>query len=373
MLQSGTLLVGLLITFLFLLSCGSKKDKPEEKEPQPVMDITDEANRYVDSIMATMSVENKLGQCLMPAIYSRTDASTLKLYTKYIEEYHVGGIVLMQGTEAAAHELAEIGKSAPIPLFVAIDAEWGLGMRLKDGSIYPKNGNIPADTEEAGMFDYGREIAKECREIGINMVLGPVVDVSSGPRSVMGKRSFGTDPELVSNFGIAYSQGLEAGGVISVAKHFPGHGSAFNDSHQGVARVDKTLSAMDTTDLRPFRDYINSGLSGIMAGHIQAKAIDLNGTPATVSMDMLTSLLRQEMGYNGLILTDAFDMGAAKGLTAVDALQAGADIVLCPRNMDKEYQILMQSLEDGTLELKTVNDRCRRILFIKYLFGILGH
>ena len=203
------------------------------------------------------------------------------------------------------------------------------------------------------------------------MVLGPVVDITSVTRGVIGKRSFGDNPSRVSDFGVAYAKGLESGGVISVAKHFPGHGSTIIDSHKGVAKVKRGISAMDSIDLKPFKDYINLGLTGIMAGHIQSLALDPDGKAATVSMDMLTSLLREEMGFKGLVLTDAFDMGGAKGYSAIEALQAGADLILSPSNIKNEYNNLLEAVNNGKLDMKIVNDRCKRILFYKYLFHIL--
>lgn len=315
-----------------------------------------------------MTIEEKVGQCLMPALYSQADIYTENLLKQYIEDYHIGGIVLMQGNRESVKALASIAGISKIPMFIAIDAEWGLGMRLEDATIFPINGNLPSLMDETEVYDYGREIAVESRDLGINMVLGPVIDVVSGNKGIIGKRSFGDDPETVSQFGIAYAKGLESGGVISVAKHFPGHGNAINDSHLHTAKTDKDILALDSVDLKPFRDYINLGLSGIMAGHIQAKALDPGGAAASVSMDMLTSLLREEMGFKGLILTDAFDMGGAKGFSSVDAIKAGADLILCPKNLKKEYNYILQSVKDGVLNEEILTDRCRDILFTKLRF-----
>ena len=365
----------LLCLVIFMNSChpgGERKEGGNEIDsiPEPY-DITEAARLYADSVLKTMTVEEKVGQCLMPPIYAREDSSTLRLYKKYMEDYHVGGVVLMKGDKHAARNIAEIGKEAKVPLFVAMDAEWGLGMRLSDGETYPKNGNFPKDLEDSELFDYGREVARESRETGINMILGPVVDITSNPRSVIGSRSFGNDPGLVSDYAVAYAKGLESGGVVSVAKHFPGHGGAFNDSHAGVAKIYKGITALDSVDLKPFREYINAGLNGVMAGHIQSLALDPDGTPASVSIDMLSSLLREEMGFKGLILTDSFTMGGAHGFSTAEALNAGADIVLCPPEIEKEYKKMIENIQDGSQDIDVINDRCRRILFTKFLFGLI--
>ena len=335
-------------------------------------DITREADLYADSLLTSLTLEQRIGQCLMPALNALDNEATIHLYKKYIEDYHIGGIVLLKGNLQGAKLFAEIGRESKVPLFIAIDAEWGLGMRLEDAPIYPKNGQFSSQTEDSVLYDYGNRIAQDCREAGINMVLGPVIDISTAEGNIIGQRSFGSDPQRVSELGIAYAKGLESGNVISVAKHFPGHGSSFNDSHKETAVIPNGISVMDSLELKPFRDYVNTGLSGVMAGHIQSFALDPDGKPASVSMDILTYLLRDEMGFKGLILTDAFDMGGIKGYTAADAIKAGADIVLCPSDLSKEFNDILQKIRTGYLPLDIINERCHRILFQKYLIHIDG-
>ena len=367
--------LGFVLILIITWGCNNKKvtvqPQMEEVVIETPTDLTLQALDYADSVIISMTLEERVGQCLMPSISSRNDSSTISILRKYIKDYHVGGIVLMKGGLQDAAVLSEIAHKARVPLFVAIDAEWGLGMRLDSAPVYIKNGKIDKAMGENSIYDYGQQIAKECREIGINIVLGPVVDISSAREGVMANRSFGSDPDLVSAFGIAYAKGLESGGIMSVAKHFPGHGSVMEDSHVKVARLNKNIAGLDSTDLKPFKDYIEEGLSGIMAGHIQAPALDPGGSVATVSMDMLTSLLREEMGFKGLIFTDAFDMGGAKGLSVSDALKAGADIILCPSDLEKDYSGIMEDVRNGNLPLSIIDSHCRRILFYKYLFSVI--
>ncbi|MCH5241179.1 MAG: glycoside hydrolase family 3 protein [Muribaculaceae bacterium] len=363
-----------LVLCFILCSCQKKQEKEESHPSEEIVILNDRTRlckELADSLLTTLTLEERAGQCFMPSVFANTEPATIELYKKYIEDYHVGGIVLLKGTISSAKELANIGHESKIPLFIAIDAEWGLGMRLEDAPVYPKNGNIGKDSEDTELFDYGLRIAEECREVGINMVLGPVVDITAYNGGVIGKRSFGNNPKIVSDYGVAYAKGLESGGVISVAKHFPGHGSTIIDTHKGVARVKRDITALDSIDLKPFKDYINVGLTGVMAGHIQSLALDPDGNAATVSMDILTSLLRDEMGFKGLVLTDAFDMGGAKGFSAEEALKAGADIILSPENMEKEYRNLLDKVKTGQFDLQILNDRCRRILFYKYLFNLI--
>ena len=365
-----------LIFAIFFFSCSSRVAQREETiqdsipEQESVYDYTESAAMFADSVLNSLTLEEKIGACLMPSFYAESDEYTLKVIRRMIEENHIGGIVLMKGDVASALQIAEMASEAKIPLFVSIDAEWGLAMRLKDAPGFPRNGRIREDADETLMYDYGREVANECREIGINMVLGPVVDISGVYRNIIGNRSFGPDPVRVAELGVAYAKGLESGGVVSVAKHFPGHGSSVVDSHKAVANVYKTISDLDTLDFYPFREYINSGLSGIMAGHIKVPSLTPTGEPATVSYEILSGLLREEMGFKGIVLTDAFNMGGAKGFSAAQALIAGADLVLCPQNIRSAIREIMDRVENGDIEVSLIDDRCRRILFTKALFGL---
>lgn len=340
-------------------------------DDNPGYDITSHAEIVADSILISMTLEERVGQCLMPALYASSDKLNLQTFRQWIDDYHIGGVMLMNGNLFSAKEIAEVASKTFPPLFVAIDAEWGLGMRLEDAPVYPKNGKISKEEEESHLYDYGREIAEEARKTGINMILGPVLDVVGPGKNIIGSRSFGENVDIVSNFGVAYSKGLESGKVISIAKHFPGHGHAINDSHVTAAKSLQDISAMDSIDLRPFRDYINAGLSGVMAGHIQAQALDPSGKVASASEDIMKSLLREEMGFKGLIITDALNMGGARGFSAADALKAGADLILCPVNVKEEFQDILECIDNGSLKISDINERCKRILFFKYLFGII--
>ena len=366
-------------TFLILFivgmnACGHKgNNSPGEKDETNSgslisRDITRRALEYADSMLTLLTLEERVGQCLMPSIPSISDSANISLLKRFIKDFHVGGIVLLKGNLKSAEILSRVGRESLVPLFIAIDAEWGLGMRLDDAPVYPKNGHLSPQLEEPALYDYGRHIAEECRSVGINMVLGPVIDVLSAKGSVIGNRAFGSDPSKVAQFGIAYAKGLESGGVISVAKHFPGHGSLIQDSHKGVAELNKQITELDTTDLKPFKEFISSGLSGIMAGHISAKALDPSGIPASISEDILTRLLREEMGFKGLILTDAFDMGGAATLEETDALEAGADIILCPQDIEKAFYIILEKASNNHAFSEILNNRCKQILFYKSLF-----
>lgn len=332
-------------------------------------DITVKAWEYADSLLSCMTLEQKAGQCVMPSILTSTDAATIDKMRRYMADLHVGGVVLLRGNLKSALTLAKLGASSSVPLFMAIDAEWGLGMRLEDAPLFPRNGDIAKDAGEQLLYDYGYEVARECRRIGVNMVLGPVVDVVENPDGVIGSRSFGGDPRLVADLGVAYACGVEAGGVISVAKHFPGHGSPFADSHLSLPVIERSLQMLDSIDLYPFRNYIDAGLSGVMVGHLAVPAIDPNSLPAAVSPVVIKTLLRNELGFRGLVITDALNMAGVRGFGAADALAAGADMVVGPADTSAEIAGIISEIKNGRWALQELDDRVRRILFYKYMIN----
>ena len=354
----------------------AQNDKEERQEAleldsvQAEHDIGADARAWADSIMDAMTVEEMAGQLIMPAVYSNASHDEMMLLRSYATDSHIGGVVLLKGSAKAAREIADtLRKLLTAPPFIAIDAEWGLAMRLEGTPEFPRNGRIADGVDDTVLFDYGYEVARECRELGINMVLGPVLDVlpAGKRRSGIGARSFGQDAKRASSLGVAYAKGLESGGVMSVAKHFPGHGSADADSHKRLPSVVKTKEELDSIDLMPFKDYMGNGLSAIMMGHLNVPALDEEDIPVTVSAKILKEMVREEMGFQGLIVTDAMNMAGAEGNRAADAIMAGADIVLAPANTEEEVMILADAVRSGRLSTDQLRDRVRRVLFYKYM------
>ncbi len=333
-------------------------------------DITARIMAMADSVLEGMTLEQRVGQCFMPSIYASADNATMRKLRQYISDLHVGGVVLLRGNVSSAAKMSKVGASAEVPLFMSIDAEWGLGMRLKDAPDFPRNGRLNPHADEELLYDYGREVARECRRIGINMVLGPVIDVVENPKGVIGSRSFGNDPERVADLGVAYARGLESGRVISVAKHFPGHGSPKGDSHRELPVIYKSLHQLDSIDLYPFKSYVDAGLTGVMVGHLAVPAIDPQSLPAAVSRVVIGDLLREELSFKGLVLTDALNMKGVGTHDAAAAILAGADIVVSPAETANEIGEVLRLVISGEMDIDVVNDRCRRILFYKILNGL---
>lgn len=368
---------------LLVVSCAGKGDTlpaggnvSVETEKQ---DITAEAWRWADSLASAMTEDQCIGQLFMPAVYARADAGSMRKVCHYAGDLGVGGIILLKGDLESTAEIADTlaaltGAPAGGPgTFVAIDAETGLGMRLEDAPMFPWNSRLNPKAGEQTFYDYGREVARECGLAGVNMVLGPVIDVDrggTGRRGAMWLRSLGADPERVAVMSVAYARGLESGGVVSVAKHFPGHGSTTVDTHRGMASISTTGEDLRRIDLYPFRLYVERGLSGVIVGHLWVEAVDSVKRPASFSPLVIEGLLRREMNFEGLVLTDALNMEGACGFTAADALNAGADIVLAPAHTEREMRMVAEAVKTGKLSSSRVKQACRRVLFYKYLFGL---
>ena len=358
----------IIITLLSVGGCAPARNRQTADAADSaaqISDLTAIAMNCADSALARMGREQKAAQLFIPAVYASADPYTLNHIRAYAES-GVGGIVLLKGDSRSAAIIADsLSKWCEVPPFLAIDAEWGLVMRLADAPAFPPNARISKEADEEVMFDYGREMARECRRLGINMVLGPVLDVTA-EGSFIGRRSFGNDPERVSDLAIAYARGLESGNVMSVAKHFPGHGAAQGDSHRRKPVIEKSLHSVD---LRPFRRYISQRLSGIMVGHMAFPAIDPEMLPAAVSHTVITDLLRDDLGFTGLILTDALNMLGAEGYGASKAVSAGADMILAPADTRAGIAEVLAAIEKGEINEADLDSHLRRILFRKYLLA----
>jgi beta-glucosidase-like glycosyl hydrolase len=364
--------IGLVLSALLLTAgCRGGKSAPaHEPAPRPVeiSDLTDEARHWADSVCATLTLRQKVAQLFMPAIYASDDIWTLRQIRQYADSC-IGGVVLLKGDSGSAAAIADtIQSRGKVHSFIAIDAEWGLAMRLADAPEFPANNAISDKADEQLLYDYGRELARECRLIGINMVLGPVVDVSV-PNSFMRRRSFGENPQRVADLALAYARGLEDGDVVSVAKHFPGHGSVSSDSHKRKGVIERSLNEMDSVDLYPFRRWVEQRLTGIMVGHLAVPSIDSEMRPAAVSRTVITDLLRDDLGFSGLILTDALNMKGAEGYGSTDAIWAGADIVVAPDDTFREVADVVKAVEEGVISREEIDRRVRKILFYKFLSG----
>lgn len=337
------------------------------------------AERWADSLMEKMTLEEKVGQLMMIRVPLNM---TKKAETKFIEQLtknKVGGVCFFVGTsDVQATQIISFQKASRIPLMVAIDAENGLGMRLKDCYSFPKQmlmGAMP-EAYDGLIESMGEEIGRQCRELGVHVNFAPVVDLNSNPKNpVIGMRSFGENPKSVANKGIAYMRGLQWQHVIAVAKHFPGHGDTKSDSHFDLPVINHTKQYIDTVDLYPFEALVKAGVKGVMTAHLQVNAYDNTpNRPSSLSEKLVQKVLRDRIGFNGLIFTDGLDMkGVTKYYTDGDgelqAMKAGNDVLLLPPDVEKSVAAITEAARKNNSIKKMVDTHCRNILVMKYKCG----
>ena len=329
-------------------------------------------NHWVDSVFKTLTTEEQLAQLIMPIVNPSQDTQAIKREEQRFSKFKWGGILYQKGL--MAHQLImnkRLQQTNSIPLLIALDGEWGLYMRLKDAPRFPRNLGLGLAGDAQMLYEYGREIARECRLMGIHVNFAPTVDVNINPLNpVIGSRSFGSTPSVVSQLSEAYALGLEDGGVLSVAKHFPGHGDTSEDSHKTLPIVQATRKRLELVELAPFKHYINSGLGGIMTAHLRVPALENRSIPSSLSPNVCTDLLKKDLGFQGLIFTDGLEMEGVQtqslGDIGVAALLAGNDILLGPASPEAQLNNLVLAYWDGRLPAKLIEEKVRKVLAYKY-------
>ena len=365
---------------------------------EPVLDR--EAERWVNQTLDGMTLDEKIGQLLLPSFrstFTSSDSDTYDALVRLVHEYHVGGFHLFGGREpvpavllnptygrstlgqplAAASLVNRLQAIAPIPLLNTGDFEAGVGFRLNGSTTFPRAMAFGAARDELLAFEAGRITAVEGRAIGVHVNFAPVVDVNSNPRNpVINTRAFGEDPTLVGRLAAAYVRGLRAGGMLATVKHFPGHGDTDVDSHVGLPIITHPRERLDRVELPPFRAGIAAGASAVMTGHIALPALDPQaGVPTTLSHTIVTGLLRKEMGFEGLVYTDSMRMRAVSemfspGEAAAAAIGAGNDIVLHSPDDAAAFAGIRSALARGEFDEARVNASVERILRAKASLGL---
>ncbi len=332
---------------------------------------------WVDSLMTTLSVREQIAQSFMAAAYTHSDEPNAALID-LIQDMGIGGIIFMQGNPT--HQVtvnAAYQEKSKIPLLMATDAEWGLSMRLSQTTRFPFQMALGALRDDGLIYQMGFEIGLQMRRLGLHVNFAPVIDINNNPLNpVINYRSFGENRIRVTQKSIAYMKGLQAAGIMAVAKHFPGHGDTQTDSHYGLPIIEHNRARLDSIELYPFQRLIQEGVDGIMMAHINVPALD--STPklaATLSKKIVTDLLKTEMGFKGLIFTDAMNM---KGVTSgydlgepeLMAYLAGNDIIEFSLDISASIAQIEQAFKKGRLTSEQIDTKCRRILHQKYKLGL---
>lgn len=333
---------------------------------------------WVDSIMKTLSPDERIAQLFMVAAYSNKDKAHELEISNLVEKKGIGGLIFMQGGPIREAILTnKYQKQAKVPLMISIDGEWGLSMRLDSTQSFPKQMTLGAIRDEKLIYDMGREIARQCRRLGIHVNFAPVADVNNNAANpVINMRSFGELKQNVLNKAQAYMQGLQDGNVLANAKHFPGHGDTDTDSHKALPVITHNRARLDSLELWPFRNLIERGLGSMMVAHLYVPALDSTpGRPSTLSKAIITDLLQKEMGFKGLIFTDALNMQGvaasnAPGKADVRALLAGNDVLLFTQSVTAAMTEIKKAIAEGEITQEEIDRRCRKILHAKHWLGM---
>ncbi|MFB1040895.1 MAG: glycoside hydrolase family 3 N-terminal domain-containing protein [Polaribacter sp.] len=348
----------------------------------PLRTIDFEAqNVWVDSIMNTMSIDEKIGQLYMVQAYSNLDQKHEDFITEMISKYHVGNLVFMQGTPKKQAELTNrYQDTAKAPLLIGFDGEWGLDMRLKNTYRFPWNMTLGAIKNDALIKQFGKHLGQHAKRIGIHINFAPVIDINTNPANpIIGNRSFGESKENVTQKAIAFIKGMQGEGVLANGKHFPGHGDTATDSHHTLPLLNFDEARLDSIELYPYKKTFDVGLASVMTAHLNIPSLEANiNVPTSLSKNVVTHLLQEKLGFQGLIITDGLNMkGAANYATSAQidlaALQAGNDLLLIPQDVPASIAIIKKALETRTLTKERLDFSVRKILKAKYWAGLQNY
>ncbi|HKJ03087.1 MAG TPA: glycoside hydrolase family 3 N-terminal domain-containing protein, partial [Longimicrobiales bacterium] len=353
-----------------------------------------DARRWVDATLAGLSLRDQVAQLViewMPGAYVSPSAPDFEPLRRWVEDDHIGGVSPSIGLpHSYVAKLNALQARARVPLLVGADFEnGGPGMRINGayalpsmlaqggGTAFPPTMAFGAIGDERFAFEYGRITAEEARAVGVHVLFAPVLDVNSNPDNpVIATRSFGADPQLVARLGAAFIRGARAGGAMTTGKHFPGHGDTDVDSHVDLPVVTGDRARLDSVELVPFVRAIDEGVDAIMTAHVRMPGIlGSDPTPATLSPEILTGLLRADLGFDGILFTDALTMGAITdgygiGEASVRALEAGADVLLSPKDVPAAIEAVVAAVESGRLTRGRIEASARRILAAKARMGL---
>ena len=332
---------------------------------------------WVDSVFASLTPDQRLGQLFMVAAYSNKDKRHVQGIDALVKNYGVGGLMFLQGGPRRQAILTNRYQAeAKVPLLIAIDAEWGLDMRLDSTMHFAKEMTLGAMHDDQYVYQMGREIALMLKTLGVQVSFSPVIDVNSNPNNpVIGNRSFGENKDAVARNGLAYISGLQDHGIMAVAKHFPGHGDTDVDSHVALPVINTDLARLTNVDLYPFQQSFQAGVMGVMVAHLYMPLFDTLRQTTTLSHNLVTGLLKEKMGYKGLVFTDALNMKSIASLHKpgeVDAMAliAGNDVLLFSEDVPMALQKIKEAIAAGQVTQEDLDQRVRKILRAKFWAGL---
>jgi beta-glucosidase-like glycosyl hydrolase len=345
---------------------------------QAFLQTSAKANAWVDSVFNTLTPQQKVAQLMIIRAHSNLGQEHINQVTELIAKYNVGGLCFFQGGPLRQAKLTNYYQQiAKTPLLIAIDAEWGLGMRLDSVTTLPKQLMLGATKDSLLVYNYGKVVANQCKRLGIHINYAPVVDVNNNAANpVINDRSFGEDKYTVAALGIAYMNGLQENGIMACAKHFPGHGDVAVDSHYDLPVINKSIAELDSVELYPFKRMIEANVGSIMIAHLYIPAIDTSVNRATsLSKNNVTNLLKNKLQYKGLIFTDALEMqGVTKffpaGDAALQSIIAGNDMLCLPSDIPNSINKILAAVNNKEIDENDLNQRVKKVLLAKYNLGL---
>jgi len=355
----------ILITLsLFILSEGSSQSKAEKK--------------WIQKQFKQLSLDEKIAQLMIIRAHSNWDSKKLDTLTEIIKKYNVGGLCFFQGGPVREALQTNYYQSiAKTPLLITMDAEWGVGMRLDSVEMFPRQLSLGAIASDHLVYQMGAAIAAQCKRLGIQVNYAPDIDINNNSSNpVINDRSFGQNKQRVIEHGIAYMKGMQDNGIMATAKHFPGHGDVSVDSHLDIPVINKSMEQLTDMELAPFKALIDAGIGSVMVGHLSVPAIDNRPKYATsLSSKAINDLLKKELGFKGITVTDALDMKAIsnyfpRGEANVQAILAGNDMLCLPGDIGESIERIKLAIKEKRITKKEIDQRVKKILAVKYKYGL---
>jgi beta-N-acetylhexosaminidase len=341
-------------------------------------DDSSEERKWVDSIYSNMSLDERLGQLFMVAAYSNKDTVHFNSLDKLIKSYKIGGLIFFQGGPVRQVKLTNRFQSnSKVPLFIGNDAEWGLNMRLDSTFCYPWNMTLGAVQDLKLVEEVGSQMGKQCKRMGIHFNFAPVIDVNTNPKNpIIGNRSFGENKYQVTEHAIALMKGFQNEGVFSTGKHFPGHGDTESDSHHTLPTIKFSKDRLEEVEFYPYKKMFNLGLASVMVAHLNVPSLETRENyPSSISYNIVTNILKKQLGFKGLIFTDALNMKGASnfkkpGEIDLEAFLAGNDIMLFPEDVPTAIEKFRQAYCDTIITDKRIEQSVKKILKYKFKAGL---
>lgn len=336
------------------------------------------AEKYADSLYQQLSLDEKIGQLYIVALYNNRGEEEIQKIRNLVEKEKIGGLILMQDdAEKHINLLNEFQGKSRIKMMIGIDGEWGLFQRFPAAHKFPWAMTLGAIQDNSLIYEMTSKIAEDCKRMGIYWDFAPVVDVNTNPSNpIIGNRSFGSDINNVIAKGLAYAQGLQDHGVLASMKHFPGHGDTNTDSHLDLPVVSHNLERLNSVELAPFKALLDKKIGGVMVAHLYVPTLEKKkGIPASVSYEIITNLLKNTYQYKGLIITDALNMNAiakkfSPGEIDLRAFKAGNDIMLFSQDVPSGKALIKSAFEKGEISENRLAESVKKILKTKFLLGL---